>query len=428
MVVRTVEGKTVHALKVGDIKVRNLQWAGDDYLIVLSSVTRPGGLYIPGEWNASELYSAAVVNLKSKTAFVVFFHSRDVYPVVFDTAGYRQVDGRWYGYFSGATILDNTFSKSYGNIGVISLYQVDLETGDYRRAGEGSRTWLMNSDGTPLVHASIRRDKGMVQWRLYEGRSERDLIDKQETPLGGIDLAGLGRTADTYLIQSELAPNVGLWEHSMTPGQAPVNLTSASIVSLLQDSSGLAIGAKLEGDIPQTLLFDPARKASFEAVKQAFAPANVELLSFDTSGKRMTVLATSPTDSGTYFMVDLSHQNVEKLGSAYPGVQGDAIGAVSMVHYKAADVLALEGVLTLPPGSAGKNLPLVVLPHGGPEARDHLGFDWTAQAFAGRGYAVFQPNFRGSGGFGTVFRDAGFGEWGRKMQTDISDGVAELAR
>jgi dipeptidyl aminopeptidase/acylaminoacyl peptidase len=69
-----------------------------------------------------------------------------------------------------------------------------------------------------------------------------------------------------------------------------------------------------------------------------------------------------------------------------------------------------------------------VLPHGGPEGRDYLGFDWWAQAFASRGYAVFQPNFRGSAGFGKTFRDAGYGEWGRKMQTDVSDGLAELVR
>jgi dipeptidyl aminopeptidase/acylaminoacyl peptidase len=98
------------------------------------------------------------------------------------------------------------------------------------------------------------------------------------------------------------------------------------------------------------------------------------------------------------------------------------------VEWLATDGLGLSGVLTLPPGRAPKGLPLVVLPHGGPEARDYLRFDWWAQAFAGRGYAVFQPNYRGSGELGVQFRNAGFGEWGRKMQTDISDGLAELAR
>ena len=89
----------------------------------------------------------------------------------------------------------------------------------------------------------------------------------------------------------------------------------------------------------------------------------------------------------------------------------------------------MEGVLTLPPSGAAKALPAVVLPHGGPfGVNDTAGFDWIAQAFASRGYAVFQPNFRGSGGYGAAFQAAGHGEWGRKMQTDISDGLAELVK
>jgi dipeptidyl aminopeptidase/acylaminoacyl peptidase len=104
------------------------------------------------------------------------------------------------------------------------------------------------------------------------------------------------------------------------------------------------------------------------------------------------------------------------------------VGPSRIVVYKAADGLEIHGVLTLPPGRSPKDLPLVVIPHGGPQSHDSLGFDWQAQAFANHGYAVFQPNFRGSDGYGLAFRNAGFGQWGRKMQTDISDGVAELAR
>jgi dipeptidyl aminopeptidase/acylaminoacyl peptidase len=99
-----------------------------------------------------------------------------------------------------------------------------------------------------------------------------------------------------------------------------------------------------------------------------------------------------------------------------------------MVSYKAADGLAMDGVLTLPPGRDPKGLPVVVLPHGGPSADNRVEFDWWAQAFASRGYAVFQPNFRGSTNRGDAFRRAGYGEWGRKMQTDLSDGLAELGR
>jgi dipeptidyl aminopeptidase/acylaminoacyl peptidase len=100
---------------------------------------------------------------------------------------------------------------------------------------------------------------------------------------------------------------------------------------------------------------------------------------------------------------------------------------VKFIHYAAADGTSIPAFLTLPSGRPQKNLPLVVLPHGGPLARDAPGFDWWSQAIASRGYVVLQPEFRGSDGFGWKHAQAGFGEWGRKMQTDLSDGVRFLA-
>jgi len=100
---------------------------------------------------------------------------------------------------------------------------------------------------------------------------------------------------------------------------------------------------------------------------------------------------------------------------------------VKYISYAAADGRTIPAYLTLPRGRTPKNLPLVVLAHGGPTAQDEPGFDWWAQALASRGYAVLQPQFRGSTGLGWEHLSAGFGQWGRKMQTDLSDGVRYLA-
>jgi len=107
-------------------------------------------------------------------------------------------------------------------------------------------------------------------------------------------------------------------------------------------------------------------------------------------------------------------------------LQESDLGVMKPCPYKSRDGLDIHSYLTLPPGKAEKNLPMVVLPHGGPDDRDFLHFDWMAQFLATRGYAVLQPNFRGSTGYGVGFRDAGFGEWGRKMQDDITDGVRKV--
>jgi dipeptidyl aminopeptidase/acylaminoacyl peptidase len=101
-----------------------------------------------------------------------------------------------------------------------------------------------------------------------------------------------------------------------------------------------------------------------------------------------------------------------------------AVNEVRTISYPAADGTVIPAYLTLPRGVPAKGLPLVVMPHGGPEAHDDPGFDWWAQAIASLGYAVLQPQYRGSAGFVS----AGFGQWGRKMQTDLSDGVRYLAQ
>ena len=105
------------------------------------------------------------------------------------------------------------------------------------------------------------------------------------------------------------------------------------------------------------------------------------------------------------------------------------MGGVFEITYKARDGFDIQAIVTGPPywnPGEGAPLPALILPHGGPASYDRFGFDWMAQYFANRGYLVLQPNFRGSTGFGRAFQDAGRGEWGGKMQDDITDGVKAL--
>jgi Prolyl oligopeptidase family len=95
-------------------------------------------------------------------------------------------------------------------------------------------------------------------------------------------------------------------------------------------------------------------------------------------------------------------------------------------HFKSSDGLDIPAYLTLPKGLPAKNLPLIVFPHGGPWGRDSFGYDTFARFLSNRGYAVLQPNFRGSTGYGKKFLNAGNGEWGRKMQDDLTWGVKAL--
>ncbi len=176
------------------------------------------------------------------------------------------------------------------------------------------------------------------------------------------------------------------------------------------------------------VFFDSAIQAKVRGAFKAFPGRHAELSAYDPTFDQMIVVTDGADDSGTYWYVDIPNRTAIPLGDRRPDVPKEQVGSTRMVSYKASDGLQLEAVLTLPPGRPAKGLPLVVMPHGGPlGARDDVGFDWWAQAFAARGYAVLQPNYRGSGGYGLQFEHAGYGEWGRKMLTDMSDGVVALA-
>jgi dipeptidyl aminopeptidase/acylaminoacyl peptidase len=136
---------------------------------------------------------------------------------------------------------------------------------------------------------------------------------------------------------------------------------------------------------------------------------------------RLLVHASSDNDSGQYFLFDRTAKTLEKLILTRPELAGVQLATVKTVSVRAADGTMIPAYLTLPPGSSGKGLPTIVMPHGGPSARDEWGFNWLAQFCANRGYAVLQPNFRGSSGYGdTWFQENGFKGW-RTAIGDIVD-------
>jgi dipeptidyl aminopeptidase/acylaminoacyl peptidase len=129
-----------------------------------------------------------------------------------------------------------------------------------------------------------------------------------------------------------------------------------------------------------------------------------------------------------YYLADFAKGSADIIGEAYPTLADAELGALEATTYKAPDGYEIPAYLTLPPGVAAKDLPLVVFPHGGPYSRDTGDFDWWAQFLATRGYVVLQPQFRGSTGFGAELYRAGHKQWGRGMQDDITAGVQDLVR
>jgi dipeptidyl aminopeptidase/acylaminoacyl peptidase len=172
---------------------------------------------------------------------------------------------------------------------------------------------------------------------------------------------------------------------------------------------------------------DPLVSTGLARIRALFPNAQVNVQSASRDRDNFILRVDGPDHpTGTYFHADVTAGKVRQLGSRYPAIATSDVAPVKAFTYAARDGLAIPAYLTLPARTAPEKLPLVVMPHGGPESRDSASFDPWVQFIATRGYAVFQPQFRGSDGYGLEFRQAGRQQWGLKMQDDITDGVKKL--
>ena len=168
--------------------------------------------------------------------------------------------------------------------------------------------------------------------------------------------------------------------------------------------------------------FDPALAALSRALTKALpGKPNVDIIDSDDSGSKLIVLAWSDTNPGMFYLLDRKTNKLEELLPVRQDLAEVPLAPMKPVTYKAADGTVIPAYLTLPLGSSGKGLPAIVMPHGGPGSRDEWGFDWLVQYYAARGYAVLQPNFRGSAGYGSAwYQQNGFKSW-RVAVGDVND-------
>jgi dipeptidyl aminopeptidase/acylaminoacyl peptidase len=164
---------------------------------------------------------------------------------------------------------------------------------------------------------------------------------------------------------------------------------------------------------------DPELSALTKAMAKVFPEgSSVDIIDATQDEKKLVMLVTSDTNPGMFYLFDKATRQMAELLPMRPELAGIPLARMKPVKFPAHDGTMIPGYLTLPPGSDGKGLPAIVLPHGGPESRDEWGFDWLSQFFANRGFAVLQPEFRGSTGYGSAwFQKNGFQSW----QTAIGD-------
>jgi dipeptidyl aminopeptidase/acylaminoacyl peptidase len=193
---------------------------------------------------------------------------------------------------------------------------------------------------------------------------------------------------------------------------------------LYRPGTKVPVGVILQDGKPRMEFFDPASADArlYRSLQAAFGDVFPRITSSTADGSLNLVGTYSDRNPGDFYLFDAKAKKAEHVISRRDWIDPATMAAVQPVSFKARDGLTVKGYLTLPPGSDGKRLPMVVMPHGGPfGVYDQWRFEDDSQILAGAGYAVLQVNYRGSGNYGRAFRTAGARQWGGAMQDDLTD-------
>ncbi len=327
-------------------------------------------------------------------------------------------------------------SFSDDNVAAPDVQKVNVRTGNYKRQRRGSTNiqwWHTDLRGEVRVGQG-REDKSKPDWTLRIRDADGDDWKSYK------DYPGLSGNEDIYGFTSN--PNemiVGRYNGRDTLGLYIYDLAQKSItrklfhnddydvssVVLSSDGSEI-IGASYVADNNQIELFG-SKESAMDALRRKYDGYSVDYIDSSRDYSKVIVKLSSPSDPGGVFLVNPSTMDVKRISGMYNGLEAAEMGEVISVRYTARDGKKIPAYVTVPVSvtSSPKSLPFIILPHGGPYARDSKSFDYLAQYFASRGFGVLQMNFRGSAGYGKEFEEAGRQNW-VVMQEDVEDGTRWL--
>jgi len=316
--------------------------------------------------------------------------------------------------------------------GAAEVRRIDIRDGDFdivRDDVAGIQDWLTDQSGNLRLGWGYRSKSFKVLTRNNEGRwrsaEKAAWWDGNFFPYG-------------FTAVPNIAYMLGPDEH----GYRIVRKSNISTGELLEtvfrneryDAESLVVdpvtrqpaGVRFIEHGPQIQYFDETLAALQRAVDAVQPNTFNRIVSMTRDRRKVLIRSTSDIDPGTYNYLDRDKNSLSMVAEAMPGLAPEMMSPVVAVDYAARDGVTIPAYLTIPKGRSRENLPLVVMPHGGPRARDDKSFWFLSQFLASRGYAIFQPNFRGSSGYGRFFEQAGRKEWGGKMQQDVTDGTRWL--
>jgi dipeptidyl aminopeptidase/acylaminoacyl peptidase len=420
VVSRVADRKVLTVMPIGEVKVRAVRWADDGHLMIeISDSINPDGS--PGR-SGERLRLLVLDVVTHDVSRVPDPHKvRGAMDLIAGEPVIRRINGH--------TVIF-VITASWANFRPLrSMVRCDLDTGEQREYANGSFSnvdWLVGISG------------GIAAEEDYDARGTRWVVKipkdgEYKTVVEGVEaidiprILGFGPQPDTLLLAMVEGGEIFWRPLALKDGSIGPPITEArNLWAPIEDPiTHRMVGGVYIDDTVRYVFFDRERQRIWDSITHAFSGAQVSFESATWDFRKIVVRVESKELGYLYELVDLDLHKALRIGDVYNGVT--APFDVRRITYAAADGLEIPAYLTMPRTGSETGLPLVVLVHGGPESRDTADFDWWSQALAAQGYAVLRANFRGSS-LGRKFVALGYGEFGRKMQTDLSDGVRYLVK
>jgi len=334
----------------------------------------------------------------------------------------------------GYSSTTNEFAFSFRKSSSEELWAVNIDTGETRLLDKGPKStlnWVINEKSEPIVRIEKRKYDHIRDYleKNNKGKWETfSTINHLQDQFAGLSI-DVDNLFMTVLTRPSGAETSGLYKYDLEtrktekiyahPEFDAVNVGKTSF-------GGKILYVSWIDDVVEKHWLNPALKPTGDSLSRALGQNNSwSIAETSKDNKTWMIYANSPTNRGTYYIWDTQNNKLHDLDNYLTQISQNLLSQPRRIDYQAKDGLKLSGYFT-PLKFSTADSKLVVIPHGGPVSRDKIGWHGWAQYLSKQGYAVWQPNFRGSGGFGKAFEYAGHNEWGQKMQTDIEDGVDYL--
>lgn len=361
-------------------------------------------------------------------AFVYDLTSHKAIPIGPKIQGIQGDDILWIDPQGNSVILSTQLDQySYPTV-----FRVDLSNGKVttlQMPYEFVWDWYADSNGIVRYGTGTRMNDWFAYYRKASGGDVTKLAGTSYDAAATSDHLRLVAGSDEgYALSPKASGRFALYKYNfLTRSFGPMLFESPTndITTIdVDEATGKLMGVVLTEDRERRIWIDPGMKAIQDTLDKTFRGRHVDIISRDKLAERMIVLVSGPADPGSYYLFVASTGQISRLAKVADKVDRAGLSETKYVSYKARDGLVIPAYLTLPRGRDPKGLPLIIMPHGGPYGvRDDLSYDAEVQFLANRGYAVLQPNYRGSDGYGKAFYEKGEGQWGRAMQDDIDDGM-----